>query len=142
MYVFFFKQKTAYEMRIIDWSSDVCSSDLTLEGAGPYGSGWPSPRVAAGPFGVVSCDVVGQGHIRAILAGQDGGRLKAMAFRHGETQLGAALLAARGRKLYVAGRVKRDDWGTRTPADMPLDDAAWAGRSEDHTTELQSLMRN
>src|SRR3546814_4595140 len=30
MYVFFFKQKTAYEMRISDWSSDVCSSDLTL----------------------------------------------------------------------------------------------------------------
>src|SRR3546814_5045905 len=29
--VFFFKQKTAYEMRISDWSSDVCSSDL----------GWP-----------------------------------------------------------------------------------------------------
>src|SRR3546814_8864458 len=29
-YVFFFKQKTAYEMRISDWSSDVCSSDLPL----------------------------------------------------------------------------------------------------------------
>src|SRR3546814_4611502 len=29
---FFFKQKTAYEMRISDWSSDVCSSDLTSEG--------------------------------------------------------------------------------------------------------------
>src|SRR3546814_10385005 len=29
MYIFFFKQKTAYEMRIRDWSSDVCSSDLT-----------------------------------------------------------------------------------------------------------------
>src|SRR3546814_12601591 len=28
MCVFFFKQKTAYEMRISDWSSDVCSSDL------------------------------------------------------------------------------------------------------------------
>src|SRR3546814_1625805 len=27
-FVFFFKQKTAYEMRISDWSSDVCSSDL------------------------------------------------------------------------------------------------------------------
>src|SRR3546814_5951425 len=27
---FFFKQKTAYEMRISDWSSDVCSSDLSL----------------------------------------------------------------------------------------------------------------
>src|SRR3546814_6234750 len=29
--VFFFKQKTAYEMRISDWSSDVCSSDLPIE---------------------------------------------------------------------------------------------------------------
>src|SRR3546814_21195344 len=40
MMFFFFKQKTAYEMRISDWSSDVCSSDLTggsslnLRGAG------------------------------------------------------------------------------------------------------------
>src|SRR3546814_19836552 len=31
MYFFFFKQKTAYEMRISDWSSDVCSSDLIFE---------------------------------------------------------------------------------------------------------------
>src|SRR3546814_8176941 len=29
-FFFFFKQKTAYEMRISDWSSDVCSSDLTI----------------------------------------------------------------------------------------------------------------
>src|SRR3546814_10301077 len=28
LFIFFFKQKTAYEMRISDWSSDVCSSDL------------------------------------------------------------------------------------------------------------------
>src|SRR3546814_4240392 len=28
---FFFKQKTAYELRISDWSSDVCSSDLTMK---------------------------------------------------------------------------------------------------------------
>src|SRR3546814_6394717 len=32
LYVFFFKQKTAYEMRISDWSSDVCSSDLARRG--------------------------------------------------------------------------------------------------------------
>src|SRR3546814_19339561 len=32
--MFFFKQKTAYEMRISDWSSDVCSSDLLLERRG------------------------------------------------------------------------------------------------------------
>src|SRR3546814_6613596 len=32
MFIFFFKQKTAYEMRISDWSSDVCSSDLIHPG--------------------------------------------------------------------------------------------------------------
>src|SRR3546814_7539379 len=32
--IFFFKQKTAYEMRISDWSSDVCSSDLAEAGFG------------------------------------------------------------------------------------------------------------
>src|SRR3546814_1529981 len=30
-FFFFFKQKTAYEMRISDWSSDVCSSDLNMD---------------------------------------------------------------------------------------------------------------
>src|SRR3546814_6727375 len=30
MFFFFFEQKTAYEMRISDWSSDVCSSDLNV----------------------------------------------------------------------------------------------------------------
>src|SRR3546814_6365710 len=44
---FFFKQKTAYEMRIIDWSSDVCSSDLahcaTISGSCSTAStSWPS----------------------------------------------------------------------------------------------------
>src|SRR3546814_5511834 len=39
--IFFFKQKTAYELRISDWSSDVCSSDLQRapvrrDGDGPY----------------------------------------------------------------------------------------------------------
>src|SRR3546814_11972874 len=33
--VFFFKQKTAYEMRISDWSSDVCSSDLFIRAGTP-----------------------------------------------------------------------------------------------------------
>src|SRR3546814_9232129 len=37
-YFFFFKQKTAYEMRISDWSSDVCSSDLLIDGNSPMTS--------------------------------------------------------------------------------------------------------
>src|SRR3546814_6752576 len=46
---FFVKQKTAYEMRISDWSSDVCSSDLSPTAAllpFPLGldKGWKAPR--------------------------------------------------------------------------------------------------
>src|SRR3546814_18419467 len=37
-FFFFFKQKTAYEMRISDWSSDVCSSDLHVEEAAHAGA--------------------------------------------------------------------------------------------------------
>src|SRR3546814_5516932 len=37
VFFFFFKQKTAYEMRISDWSSDVCSSDLATEAAARSG---------------------------------------------------------------------------------------------------------
>src|SRR3546814_9158147 len=48
---FFFKQKTAYEMRISDWSSDVCSSDLgsRLEGRGVSPLTPPPLPAARGP---------------------------------------------------------------------------------------------
>src|SRR3546814_10323226 len=45
MYFFFFKQKTAYEMRISDWSSDVCSSDLII-GNYRMGGNVPHPKKA------------------------------------------------------------------------------------------------
>src|SRR3546814_2496397 len=41
-FFFFFKQKTAYEMRISDWSSDVCSSDLPAAEARSLAEGGPS----------------------------------------------------------------------------------------------------
>src|SRR3546814_3845040 len=44
---FFFKQKTAYEMRISDWSSDVCSSDLTAGAADKAAlTSFPAPDCA------------------------------------------------------------------------------------------------
>src|SRR3546814_49219 len=44
-YFFFFKQKTAYEMRISDWSSDVCSSDLVPLRKGRRGTVLAGPRL-------------------------------------------------------------------------------------------------
>src|SRR3546814_4249877 len=43
--LFFFKQKTAYEMRISDWSSDVCSSDLCAGGTGSGDDGGCFSRI-------------------------------------------------------------------------------------------------
>jgi len=99
----------------------------TLESAGPYGMGWPGPKVAVGPLRIVKADVVGNGHVRLITSGADGQRLKAIAFRAEESDLGQALLNAGGdRRIWLAGRPKIDDWGARPQAELLIDDAAWA----------------
>ncbi|GAA4037371.1 single-stranded-DNA-specific exonuclease RecJ [Parerythrobacter jejuensis] len=99
----------------------------SLERAGPYGVGWPGPRVAVGPVHIVKADIVGNDHLRLIAGSPDGGSLKAIAFRAASTEWGQALLhSTRGRKLWLAGRAKIDDWGARPAAELHLEDAAWA----------------
>ncbi len=100
----------------------------TLEAAGPFGVGWPSPRVAIGPVRLVKADVVGTGgHVRLIASGADGASFKAIGFRQAESEMGQALLhGAQGRRLWLAGRAKLDDWGARPAAELHLEDAAWA----------------
>ncbi|MAL54213.1 MAG: single-stranded-DNA-specific exonuclease RecJ [Sphingomonadaceae bacterium] len=99
----------------------------SLEEAGPYGVGWPGPRVAVGPVRLVKCDIVGTDHVRLIAAGDDGKSFKGIAFRAAESDMGQALLhGSRGRRLWLAGRVKIDDWGNRPQAELHVEDAAWA----------------
>jgi single-stranded-DNA-specific exonuclease len=99
----------------------------TLDHAGPFGMGWPGPRVAIGPVRMVKADIVGNDHVRLIVSGNDGARIKAIAFRAAESEMGQALLhGSQGRRLWMAGRAKIDDWGARPQAELLLDDAAWA----------------
>src|SRR3546814_1305007 len=101
---FFFKQKTAYEMRISDWSSDVCSSDLAEIAAGHD----PGLGLALAP-------------VDALQPGGDLGRLR----RAGHVgQLAPALAAA--------DHAAHNDQRVGLPGEP---------RSEEHTSELQSLMR-
>ncbi len=98
-----------------------------LDAGGPYGAGWPAPRIVAGPVRVIKADIVGTGHVRAVVAGQDGRSIKTIAFRQADTPLGQALLAAGPtRRLWVAGRAKVDEWSGSRTAEMHLEDAAWA----------------
>ena len=102
---------------------DLCEA---LDGAGPYGQGWPHPRVASGPWTILECKVVGEAHVRVVAVAPDGARLKAMAFRSADAPLGVALASAGRRPIYLAGRVKRDDWGRTPAAELHLDDMAFA----------------
>ncbi|MCZ8320295.1 MAG: single-stranded-DNA-specific exonuclease RecJ [Novosphingobium sp.] len=99
----------------------------TLESAGPYGMGWPGPRIAVGPVRLVKADLVGKDHVRLIVRGDDGFSFKAVAFRAAETELGQALLhRAQGRRFWLSGRAKIDDWASRPAAELHVEDAAWA----------------
>src|SRR3546814_8170775 len=99
--LFFFKQKTAYEMRISDWSSDVCSSDLS------HASGCRPPDRSA------CC------HDR----------------RAGHPALPKHCRGSGGLSRLTHGRHRRHGlpWAQSYYGSFP--------RSEEHTSELQSLMR-
>ncbi|WP_324075568.1 MAG: single-stranded-DNA-specific exonuclease RecJ [Erythrobacter sp.] len=99
----------------------------TLEAGGPYGVGWPAPRVAVGPVRIVKADIVGKDHLRIVASGNDGRSFKAIAFRAAETEMAQTLLhRSAGRRFHLAGRARIDDWGSRPAAELQLEDAAFA----------------
>src|SRR3546814_4300354 len=129
MFFFFFKQKTAYEMRISDWSSDVCSSDL----------------------GEVAADQPHRGAVPDIEPGTCVQAPEIGLIRPRRQRLGAVITAridriARERERLIA-QVR--DIG-RADIARPVGRACRCAageilrsrdRSEEHTSELQSLMR-
>lgn len=99
----------------------------TLDAAGPFGVGWPAPRIAVGPVRIIKADIVGKDHLRIIAGGPDGRSFKCIAFRAAETEMAQTLLhRSAGRTFHFAGRVKIDDWGSRPAAELHLEDAAFA----------------
>lgn len=105
-------------------SAGLCDA---LDAGGPYGAGWPSPRLVSGPVRLIKVGVVGNGHVRGIACGDDGASFKWIAFRQADTLLGQALLAAGAdQRFWLAGSVKRDEWNGGDRAEMHLDDAALA----------------
>jgi single-stranded-DNA-specific exonuclease len=102
----------------------LCDS---LDQAGPYGAGWPSPKIVCGPARLLRTGVVGDGHVRGIASGDDGKSFKWIAFRSAQTELGQALLSSTGdRRWWLAGSIRRDEWTGGNAAEMHLEDAALA----------------
>jgi single-stranded-DNA-specific exonuclease len=94
---------------------------------GPFGSANPEPRFAVPAARIVRADVVGEAHVRCVLGGATGGRLKAIAFRALETPLGQTLLRRDGGCLHVAGHLRADTWQGRDGCQLIIDDAAEPG---------------
>ena len=96
-----------------------------LDAAGPYGAGWPAPRLAAGPARLIHTGIVGDGHVRGLACGDDGKSFKWIAFRSADTDLGQALLASPAdRRWWLAGAIRRDEWNGGNAAEMHVEDAA------------------
>src|SRR3546814_1604427 len=111
---FFFKQKTAYEMRMSDWSSDVCSSDLLVPIAGGYG----------------------------YYLGNGAGEAQGYARARDETAAASWANTTNGK---LARRIDQASEQTIPAIAACPKDHGWKrekrDRSEEHTSELQSLMR-
>jgi len=105
-------------------TGSLCDS---LDAAGPYGAGWPSPKIVSGPARLLRTGIVGDGHVRGLARGDDGKSFKWIAFRSAATELGQALLASPGdRRWWLAGSIRRDEWNGGNAAEMHLEDAALA----------------
>ncbi|MBI1774246.1 MAG: single-stranded-DNA-specific exonuclease RecJ [Proteobacteria bacterium] len=98
-----------------------------VQRVGPFGVGNAEPRFAVASARIMRADVVGENHVRCILGGADGGRLKAIAFRSLGSDLGPALLKSRGAALHLAGHLRLDEWQGRREVQLLIDDAAVAG---------------
>ncbi len=93
----------------------------------PFGAGNPEPRFAFAGLKVVRADVVSGSHVRCILAdAASNQRLRAIAFRSVESELGRTLLRAQGLAFHVAGHLRADTWQGRTEVQLLIDDAARA----------------
>jgi single-stranded-DNA-specific exonuclease len=98
-----------------------------LDAAGPYGAGWPAPRVVAGPARLLRPGIVGNGHGRGVALGDDGKSFKLIAFRAADSALGQAILSAPAdSRWWLAGTIRRDEWTGGSAAEMHLEDAARA----------------
>lgn len=99
----------------------------TIQMVGPFGAGNPEPRFVLTDVRVVDVREVGTGHVRCIFSGGDGRRVKGIAFRALESDLGPALMKSSGRPIHVAGHLRPDDWNGRSDVQILIDDAAEVG---------------
>src|SRR3546814_8951669 len=130
---FFFKQKTAYEMRISDWSSDVCSSDLeSMKNNPPNDHHACPPRLVRGSWSTIVTRLPRRRASRAATRPDRPQPTIRTSVSCVRTVMATPLSS--WRSAWVVSRERQ-----RGPS---ASRGCGVDRSEEHTSELQSLMRN
>ena len=89
----------------------------------PFGPGNPEPMFAAADVRIERPMMLRGGHLRCTITDRSGGRLKAVAWRCGEREIGRRLMEEGG-AAHVAGRLKADDWNGRQGVELEIEDVA------------------
>ncbi len=89
----------------------------------PFGPGNPEPMFACADVRVERAMALKGGHVRVTLTDASGGKLKAVAWRCEDTEIGKRLLQEGG-GLHIAGRLKPDDWQGRQSVELEIEDVA------------------
>lgn len=128
---------TAADAVEIDGLLQVAAADAALLQAfsplAPYGPGNPEPMFAFADVRPERAMAMRGGHVRCELSDGSGTRLRAVAWRAAETELGRRLLSGEG-GLLVAGRLKPDTWQGRNSVQLEIDDVADPRRVSGNST--------
>jgi single-stranded-DNA-specific exonuclease len=109
---------------VLDTQGATLALVETLRRLGPFGSGNPEPRFAVMAARIVAPRVVGMGHVACVVSGPAGGRIKGIAFRSADCELGQALLSNVGMPLHLAGTLRIDSWQGSSNVQMFIEDAS------------------
>ena len=93
-----------------------------LQSLEPFGAGNPEPRIVIENVKIIRPSIIGSGHVRCFLGGDNGGGLKAIAFRAADNAIGAAMLQANGERFDVAGQLRKDIWQGKTYVQFIIED--------------------
>ena len=93
-----------------------------IERVGPFGSGAPEPLFVVPNIAPAGARRVGENHMAFDMIGEDGQRLRAIAFRVADGPEGQAVL--KGQRLHVAGRLRADTWRGKGAVQIEVADIA------------------
>ncbi len=93
-----------------------------IEKLEPFGAGNQEPVLMMKNVRIAKSTLIGVGHVRCVLMSENGGSVKAIAFRVGDNQIGAEMLNASGKKFDVVGILRHDRWNGRNDVQFIIND--------------------